>query len=343
MIELIAYLHGRQKWRVKNIPGEKLTRLNYAFAKVKGVELLDHVPNIDRLSDIRKRYPNLKINISIGGWGAEGFSDAVESQQNRQTFAKNIVKFVKHYGFDGIDLDWEYPGSDLAGIKSRPEDASNFLLFLKELRHELLAENKKYVLTAAVGADKEILSALKVDGNYECADYLDFINIMTYDLRGSWTRYTGHQTNLYPYSAPDGELSADQAVQILLANDVPAEKIVIGSAAYSRDWFGFDNVVGKPALNLQAGSEGTHTTPYKKVKALIDSHPENYYWDEEAQAAYYFDGNQYMTFDDEQSMSAKARYALDNHLGGVMLWELSLDPEAELISAAAETIESTEN
>lgn len=334
MTELVAYLHGRHEWQVENIPGERLTMLNYAFAKLNGVAIADNVPNIDRIPAIKAAYPELKINISIGGWAAEGFSDAVATATNREKLATNIVKFVQAYQFDGVDLDWEYPGVDLSGIKATAHDARNFEAFLQELRRQLDAVSKAYIISAAVGADQELLAAMAVNGEYGYAAYLDYVNVMSYDLRGSWTEYTGHQANLFSYSSIDGALSADQAVQDLLQHGVPAEKIVVGAAAYSRDWVGFDDPSLPNALHRHAQSVGSQTTPYVDLKPLIAGQPEHYFWDETAQAPYYFDGQTFRSFDDPRSLRAKADYVKHQNLGGLMLWELSLDPTADLIKAA---------
>lgn len=342
MTELIAYLHGRHHWQASDIPGSELTYLNYAFAKIDGLKIADNVPNINRLSEIRAAYPKLKINISIGGWGAEGFSDAVSSPENREIFATNILAFVEHYHFNGVDLDWEYPGSSLSGIKTRTSDIQNFQLFLQILKQKLISINKHYVLTAAVGADFEIINRLAINQRATYAESLDFVNVMTYDLRGSWTSQTGHQTNLYPYHAKTGKLSADQAIKHLLMQGVPAQKLVLGAAIYSRDWVGFDSLDSN-TVEKQAQSKGNQVTAYEDVRPLLIAHPENYYWDDRAKAAYYFDGKIFMSFDDPQSIRFKAEYVIDQGLGGLMFWEQTLDSKSELIGVAAAIIRNRNN
>lgn len=334
MTELIAYLHGRKKWTPEQIPGNQLTQLNYAFAKIDQLDIVEPIPNLDRLDALRALYPNLKVNISLGGWGAEGFSYAVESASNRDVFTTNIVNFVSRHNFDGIDLDWEYPGNDLSGIRATPNDALNFQSFLEELRHKLDQHRSHYLLTSAVGGSPEILEAMGVAGNYAYTSALDYINVMSYDLRGSWTNRTGHQTNLFNYDAPDGDLSAQTAVQNLLDHHVPANKIIIGSAAYSRDWDGLALRDHQAPLNQLAAQKGTHTTPYGEVQTLIAAHPENYFWDDQAAAPYYYDGHRFMSFDDPKSVQAKTQFVLDHQLGGLMFWEQSLDPNADLVTAA---------
>ncbi|WP_314576141.1 glycosyl hydrolase family 18 protein [Enterococcus gilvus] len=341
MSEVIAYLHGRQQWNPSQIPGNKLTQLNYAFAKIKNLEIIEDIPNIQKIPEIKKLFPDLSISISIGGWGAEGFSSAVSSFQNRDTFSSNIVNFIRKCQFDGVDIDWEYPGSSISGIKSNKADAENFELFLKLLREKLNSENKKYSLSAAIGADKELIDNLAVNGEYNYAQYLDSINVMTYDLRGSWTHITGHHTNLYPYPNSNDLLSVEQAVDQLLIHHIPSKKIIVGSAAYSRDWYHIKNTNSASAVGEYAGSNGTHTTSYDDLVLLLKKNPNNYHWDQNAQAPYYFDGKIFMSFEDKKSIEHKAKFIREKQLGGIMLWELSLDQNSVLISEAAKILKST--
>lgn len=333
----MAYLHGRQNWQINQIPGEQLTHLNYAFAKIDRKNLVDKGAHIKRIATIKRRFPNLKVNISIGGWGAEGFSDAVLNADSRNKFATNIINFIQQYGLDGVDFDWEYPGSALGGIKSRTQDAENFYAFLKVLREKLASCSDEYEISAAIAGDPSLLTSLISGEKLSIAEYLDYLNVMTYDLRGSWTNITGHQTNLYPYEAMEGELSIDTTVKYLIANQVPANKIVIGSAAYSRNWLEVDKEARSPVGAL-AKEKGIQTTPYQKIDQLIAQKPKNYFWDAQASAPYYFDKQVFMSFDDKKSMKNKAMYAKEHHLGGLMLWELSLDPQNQLILAAANAL-----
>lgn len=150
----IAYLYNRGDWKASDISGEKLTHINYCFADIReGIVCGGGPDKLNEVKELKSRFPHLKVLISIGGWAAEGFSDAALTQESRYLFAQSAVAYMKSHGFDGIDLDWEYPCSSEGGIKSRPEDRENFNLMLMELRRQLDIQGENdsanYLLTAA--------------------------------------------------------------------------------------------------------------------------------------------------------------------------------------------------
>ncbi len=295
---------------------------------------------IHLINELKAENPHLKTCISIGGWSAEGFSEGGATKENRQTLIRNLIAYMQKYQFDGIDLDWEYPGMDIAGIKASEDDAQNFLFFVQELRtqlDELGAKNQKsYWLTAAIGAEKKLLDTMSPNDRYEYIDFLDFVNVMTYDMRGSFTTTAGHHTNLASYSQLEGELSAQQAVKNLQAKGVPADKIVIGAAFYSRMWTAVPKDVTHP-VGCPAETFGNQTENYHSLKNKLANHPECVFWDDEAKAPYYFDGQEFISYDDAQSMKEKARYVKENNLRGLMFWEYSLEL-VDLLPPAAEIL-----
>ena len=125
-----AYLYSRMDWDSDSIRGEYLTHINYSFALIRnGVLSAAELDKPDEIRLVKKRYPHLKVLVSVGGWGADGFSDAALTERSRALFAESAVEFVRKNSFDGIDVDWEYLFFD-AGIKARPEDRENFTLLL---------------------------------------------------------------------------------------------------------------------------------------------------------------------------------------------------------------------
>jgi len=247
---LVGYVgHEAQAQR---IAVEKLGALNYAFAHVDAgrVTLDPAAPaQLARLVALKSRNRHLKILLSIGGWGADGFSDAALTGDARTKFADSAAEVLAQNHLDGLDVDWEYPGFADAGIRARPEDERNFTLLLQTLRarfDRLAIEQHRrddpYLITAAL-ADREFVSHIELE---RVGAVLDWINLMTYDFHGSLTKTTGHHSALHrsATSAPD-ERSVDAAVAQYLAAGVPAEKLVVGVPFY-----------GKAFLDVQPENRG---------------------------------------------------------------------------------------
>lgn len=166
----------------------KLTHLNVAFGHVKNDRIaIEHLQNLAQLQVLKFYNPELLILLSVGGWSAGGFSEAASTAEGRRQFAESAVLVLEAAPFDGIDLDWEYPCYSEAGIASSPNDKQNFTLLLKELREALdakgQADGKHYLLTIAAGADQYYIDGTEMDVIHP---YLDFIQLMTYDMRGGF-------------------------------------------------------------------------------------------------------------------------------------------------------------
>lgn len=335
---VVAYVTS---WSMpSSIPAEHLTHINFAFAKIDrsgraAFEDPHAIGALDKLVSHKNRHPDLKILISVGGWQAEGFSDAALTETSRKVFARSLVKLIRDHSIDGIDLDWEYPGQGAGGIKYRPEDKRNFTLLLETVRRHLDEEahrvaRHRYLLTIA-SADREYFDHTEMN---QLHVHLDWINIMTYDFYNSLTRTTGHHAGLYRAElAPATGRNADSAVRQHLNAGIPAAKLVLGVAFYGRSFAG---VTAQHRGLLQ---------PYERYEAdysyrdLIDRFIGRQgfvrYWDDRAQAPYLWNetSRTFITYDDPQSIEVKARYAKAQGLGGVMFWELSQDRNGELLSA----------
>ncbi|WP_245339286.1 glycosyl hydrolase family 18 protein [Paenibacillus shirakamiensis] len=339
--KVIAYIPGWKEWSTANpITGNKLTHILYAFTHVENgkiIPLKDQKyddANYAYLQSLRAQNPNLKLLNSVGGWGADGFSDAVLTSASRNTFANSIVDYVKKYKLDGIDLDWEYPTQSADGvIKARPEDKQNYSTFLKLLREKLnaqgLVDNKYYEITIAVGATQKYLDGVEMP---EIIKVLDNVNLMTYDFAGGWSTKTDHHTNLY-----GGAISVDSSVKLFQKNGVPNNKIVIGAAFYSHIW---TDVKSSANHGLGQEAKGSGDTPtYSDIVTKYNT-AAGYtrYWDDTAKAPYLFDGKTFVSYDDPQSVAAKAQYVLDQKLGGAMFWEYSQDNTGTLLDALNKVI-----
>jgi chitinase len=336
---VVAYLAS---WSVPPvIHPERLTHINFAFAHIdKTGRAVFEEPaagqSLLQLQALKKANPRLKLIVSVGGWQAEGFSDAALTDSSRRKFALSAVKLLRDYAADGIDLDWEYPGQGVAGIKYRSEDRHNFTLLLKTLREQLDTESAaqgrsgsaRYTLTIAA-ADREYFDHTEMDGLHV---YLDWINLMSYDFFNSLTPTTGHHAGLYRSErAAPTDRDADAAVKQYLAAGVPADKIVLGVAFYGRGFAGvtpLNNGVNQPYQRF----EGEHSYAELAGK-FVGKQGFIRYWDASAQAPYLWNSaaRTFITYDDPQSLQIKARYILEHHLGGVMFWELSQDRDGELL------------
>ena len=322
--------------------------------------------NFQQLRALKDQYPHLKVLISLGGWTlSKYFSDAALTKASRERLVSSCIDlFIKGnlpdpgWGgmggpgaaagvFDGIDLDWEWPGSDgNTGNIIRPADKQNFTRLLAEFRKQLHAHGKQtgedYLLTAFLTA-----SPSKIDAGFEVDSifgFLDFATVQGYDLHGTWESVTNHQSNLYT-SATDPSsprFSVDATIQEYVSRDAPPRELVVGVPFYSRGWTGVapaNNGLYQPASGLAPGTWEAGVDDYEVAKQRLGSGFTRYE-DDEGVAAWLFDGTTFWTFDDPLIMAAKAQYVRENHLGGIMFWELSGDtPNGELIEAIASGLE----
>lgn len=339
---VIAYVGGFRGLVAdpQSIMVEKLTHINYAFVDVKQGqawltnEATDTI-NFRHLNALKIRNPGLKILISIGGWAwSENFSDAVLTEPGRRLFAATSVDIVRKHGLDGVDIDWEYPGvPGEEGNIFRPEDKENYTLMFKALRESLDSLEKEtgrpYQLTTAVGGGRYFIEHTEMA---KAQQYLDYVNIMSYDYKTNPNGIAGHHTNLYGSTKDTAESSAHRSVQLYMEAGVPAEKIVMGVAFYGRGWTLKDGT--KKGLNQQA-VKGARGGGYTRLKDSLMNQGYVRHWDKRAKAPYLFHPAQniFITFDDEHSVRAKCKYVKKHALAGVMFWEYSSDPKGYLLNS----------
>ncbi|NMO94444.1 glycoside hydrolase family 18 protein [Paenibacillus lemnae] len=315
----------------------KLTHLNVAFGHVKNDEITTaHLKNGEVLETIKRGHPELTLLLSVGGWSAGGFSEAASTEAGRQSMAASAVRVLNEFPFDGIDLDWEYPCYGEAEIESRPEDKQNFTLLLKTIREALDQKGKEdgrhYLLTIAAGADQYYIDGTEME---EVQKYLDFVQLMTYDMRGGFQVLTGHHTNLYTPTGDLFRISVEASVKLFHQAGVPKDKIVIGAAFYSRVWNGVPD--RNKGLHQMAGTTGGYGPDYTELAAdYIDKNGYTRHWDEEACAPYLFNGSRLISYDDEQSIARKCDFVKEQGLAGVMFWEYSCDKTGRLLHAMYE-------
>ncbi|HEX7325081.1 MAG TPA: glycoside hydrolase family 18 protein [Rhodanobacteraceae bacterium] len=332
---VIGYATGWDASQSRDL--HKIDTLIFAFAKVKGnrASLTDAAARrLDALVSLKARNPELKVDLSIGGWGAGGFSEAASTAAGRQAFADSAVALMLAHRADGLDIDWEYPGSSQAGIASSSGDRVNFPLLLAAVRARLdaagSADKRHYTLSVAV-ADGPLADGVDIAA---VDRYVDWFNLMTYDFCNALTPATCNQTGLHASRlAPPGARTAARAVRQYLAAGVPPRKLVIGAAFYGRE---FGDV--EPAHDglYQRYGQFIAFVPWWKLKAdFIGKHGFARHWDASADAPWLWNAAQhvFISYDDPQSIAAKAAFVKAHHLGGMMYWEQTLDPRDELLDA----------
>lgn len=331
MIKAGYVVHGELK-NTTEADAQKLDIINIAFATCReGVFCFNEEKDLSHLSRLRRANPNLRILFSVGGWGAGGFSAMASTEEGRKKFAASCLAALQKYRLDGIDIDWEYPGLDWAGIDASPADRENFTKMLYEVRHALDAEPGHRMLTIAVGCDNYYITHTEMD---KIAPLLDYVSIMTYDMRGCGDTITGHHTNLFPThrDLPRSYRSVQHSVNIYHEAGVPYHKIVIGFAMYSRMW---KQVRSADNNGLwQESDPGDYGPSYGDIaQNSLNRNGFVRFWDSECQAPYLFNGDTLISYDDETSVRAKVAFAKDMGLAGLMYWEHSNDPSRVLLDA----------
>ena len=316
---------------------KKLTHINYAFVNIEnGLAFLTNEKtdstNFRKLNLLKKINPDLKILISIGGWGWSGrFSDAVLTEAARAKFAKSSVDIIKKYKLDGVDIDWEYPAMPGdSGNVYRPEDKQNFTLMFEAIRKELdvleKEDGQKKLLTTAVAGWEEFIPNSEMG---KAQQYLDYVNLMTYDLFSGDT--VVHHAGLYATDRFKTKRSADNGVKAYLKAGVPASKIVLGIPFYGRAFTlakDSKTILGETSVAKQ------YIDGYSYIKdSLVNKKGYKEYRDEAAKAPYLYNEKTkvFIGYDDEKSVREKCKYVLDNKLAGVMFWEYNSDPKGYLL------------
>lgn len=331
---VVGYVEDKALRSVTECDARKLTHMNIAFGHVvKGRVRVAPTTNLDHVQTLKTFNQDLRVLLSVGGWGAGGFSESASSERSRREFADSAIELMFKYGLEGIDLDWEYPCYSVAGIASGPQDKENFTLLVEEVRNQLDAlgqsHGKHYLLTIAAGADQYYVDGTQME---EVQKHLDYVMLMTYDMRGGFQTLSGHHTNLYTPTGDLFRISVDASVKIFRSAGVPADKIVIGSAFYSRMWKNVPN--RNNGLFQNSPAAGGYGPAYADLLAnYINKNGYTRYWDAEAQAPYLFDGTNFISYDDQESIKAKCEYVKKHGLAGIMFWEYSCDTTHSLLNA----------
>ncbi len=339
---IVQYVQDASSFPLTDAQAQQIDQINYAFALIAdGQADVSHMRVLDEVQRYLMRHPHITGVLSIGGWGADGFSQACQTPAGRQLLTNSLLSLMDAYGFTGVDIDWEYPGMSSGGTASSESDVENWYALLSLLRAGLdereASTGREYVLSVALSAGEEQIAA--IDGE-RLNSLVDQAVVMAYDLRG-FDRMTGHHAGLYP----DGEtmLSGAWAVLAWMNSGLSADRILLGIPQYGRMWRNVSST--GDGLHARAETSGNKIIPLNDIPGMIESGGYARHYDGNAQAPYLFNGTNFVSYDDAESAAAKAAYAQEHGLLGTALWAAGHDVNGMLLDAldAAFAPQSDEN
>jgi chitinase len=352
-----AYYPGYKaaSYPVERIPADKITHLFYAFAHIEDggcAAAPEAQAHFVSLAQLKREHPELRTLISIGGWEADGFSDAARTRASREHFVTSCIARFFHPqldAFDGVDIDWEFPvyGGPLK-ITARPQDRRNMTLLAREFRRQLdalgEARGRAFLVTAALPAGR-----MQSSGPYDparsfdlpaLAKTLDFINLMTYDMG---TAFNG----VASFNAPLREIATDPTAPELRRwnsveggiayyrrHGVAADKLVLGVPFYGR---GFRVASDANHGLYQPYSALYEAGDWRAIRGGLLGNPAwQEYWHPVAQSPWLFNPAEriFISYEDARSIGLRAELARDSGLRGVFTWELTGDDDQQSLLQA---------
>jgi chitinase len=338
---------------VEQLQPRRVTHLLYAFLLICGegqrpqeAEACQGRPNFSiaphddqarfsaAFERLKARDPGVQVLASVGGWGgSDPFFHLAATAEGRATFVKHAITWLRaHPVFDGLDIDWEHPGSNGSanGVPlGSKADAENYVLLMQDLRaalDELGRETghdvgRHYALTTAIATTREQMARMAMG---RAAASLDLVFMMTYDFAGPWTKKAVNHTALRS-AKPRDDTSLEGAVANLKREGVPANKLVAGIAMYGR---GFDGVKANGSYAKPWPNEDG-SVPFKDIDALTGMKA---HFDKKTQSWAMVGGGRFVGYDDPRAVKAKVAFAKKAGLAGVFAWELSQD-NGEILTA----------
>ncbi|HEX7893604.1 MAG TPA: glycoside hydrolase family 18 protein [Terriglobales bacterium] len=352
--KIVGYYYGkgRPHYQLSEVPVQKLTHLIYSHATptAQGDCEMPHpdidLPNLLSLKALRVQNPKLLVLLSVGGWsGSRYFSDIAATSAARRHFSKSCMRIVEKYDLDGIDIDWEYP---VTGGKptdhKRKSDKKNFVLLLKQLRTDLngLHHERPTLLTIASTAYRNHLNDLSVK---EMAEVLDWFNVMGYDFDEMQRNRTFHHSGLFSWPTVAMAntdaikfANCDAAVQWYLDHGVPSEKIVLGLPFYGHIWANVPAEQDGMFQPYKGSPSQDGTLSYREIEqTYLPAYTR--YWDNQAKVPWLYNKKTRIaiSYEDPESITAKAKYVIQKKLGGIMFWDLGQDDSKSTLLNAIDT------
>nr|WBV74231.1 putative chitinase [Pestalotiopsis kenyana] len=328
-----------------DIAASSLTHINFAFAlfEPQGDDewAISWMQNDeDDIGDVIAEFislkddnPGLSCFLSIGGWSfndgdtASYWSDMASTSAGRKSWSKDVLSTVRKYGFDGVDLDWEYPVADDRG--GSDEDKENYVKLLKELRSVFDESGFSLDITFTIPTSYWYLRHFDIASMVEDTG-VNWVNVMSYDLHGTWDGDSPWTESVL--AAHTNLTEIETALDLLWRNDIDPSKVVLGMGFYGRSFTMTDSSCSTPGCAWSgAGKAGDCTATegilsYKEISELMDTANSILTWNEEAAVNWLtYDDDQWVSFDNEQTFQQKVDFANDHCLGGVMIWAVDQD------------------
>lgn len=312
-----------------------LTHIHVAFGNLtmEGDIVFDYHPFLKQMDQVRAWNPDIKIVLSVVPKEPDAFTVVSASEELRENVAKTCARLVSQDGFDGVDFDWEYPCVPSNGMNCTPEDRHNYTLLCEAAKRGMESVGGGSVSVAA-GADLYYIDSIEPE---RMAEVLDYVCLMTYDLKCGFHALSGHHTALYSSTGDVFRNSCDQALRLFESAGFPKEKLLMGAAFYSRKWEDVpDRYHGFLQLTKTGGGYGPNYD--KLADEYINKNGYVRYWDDEAKAPFLFNGSTFISYDDEESLAHKCAYVKREDIGGIFYWCHSGDTKGVLLRRIAKEL-----
>ncbi|KAF4552683.1 putative glycosyl hydrolases family 18 protein 1 [Elsinoe fawcettii] len=334
----------------EDIPSGAYTHINFAFAFIDPTSYKiapmadDQVDLYRRVTGLKDFQPGLEVWISVGGWSMNDpdqpthatFSELAASEDAQNAFFGSLISFMETYGFDGVDIDWEYPVAEERSGK--PDDYKNYVTFLQNLRKAFGASGHKYGLTITIPSSYWYLRHFDI---VNIAKTIDWFNLMSYDLHGTWdstVKSIGSVVN-----AHTNLTEIEQSLELLWRNDIDPGQVVLGLGFYGRSFTLKDPSCTAPGCPFSGGgtpgecTANSGTLSYDEISDVIAAGATVTLDKDAAIKQVTWGSDQWVSYDDTETLAMKIDYANKHCLGGTMVWAVSLDTRGGAAGALSDT------